>query len=101
MQADYSSRDGDVGILVVTLEDQQSGDSVENRLRLDPWLGNEYEVIEACACRSLVICGAQAIVVVDGATLTMSSSVSLEYEEAETLDAPWYVEGMDGNVFVL
>lgn len=92
LEADYCPGSGEPGLLLMNLEDQQTWDSVRGTLRLDPWLADEYRVIELTISNHLILCGAQAVVTVDASNLALLSSLSLEYEEGETLDSPWHTE---------
>ena len=92
LEADYCPGSGEAGLLSMNLEDQETGESVRGTIRLDPWLADEYRVIELTRSKHLVICGAQAVVTVDASNLALRSSLSLEYEEGETLDSPWHAE---------
>ncbi len=92
LEADYCPGSGEPRLLSMNLEDQQTWESVRGTLRLDPWRADEYRVIDLAMSNHLVLCGAQAVVTVDASNLAVRSSVSLEYEEGETLDSPWYTE---------
>lgn len=74
------------------LEDQETYESVEGLIRLDPWIADEYGLIEFGTGNCFLICGAQAVVSVDASNLVLLSSVGLEYQEGETIDSPWHVE---------
>lgn len=91
IETDYRPGDRGPGLLAMRLEDQETGESVEASIRLDPWSGHEYRLIEPVASY-VVICGAQAIVAIDASTLAWLSSVALEYEEGERIGSPWHVE---------
>lgn len=95
-------RPGDVGpgLLSLVLEDQETSHAVEGRVRLDPWIADEYRLIEVSTGNCFVICGSPAVVVVDGTSLALLSSMSLEYGEGETIDLPWCAESEDRR-FVL
>jgi hypothetical protein len=90
--SDYHVGDGGPGELSLTLEDQETLAVVEGRLRLDPWFADTYELFDWRAGDCLTVCGAQAVVAVRTSALAIASSVALEYEEAETLDRPWFHE---------
>jgi hypothetical protein len=92
LETDYSPTDGGPGLLSLRLEDQETFLSVDGAIRLDPWIGQDYGLIEFRTGSCFLICGAQAVVAVDARSLGWSSSVGLEYEEGETLDVPWHLE---------
>lgn len=101
LQADYSSGDGGPGVLSLRLEDQETFDAVDGRLRLDPWSGDAYELFDWPAGNCFVLCGAQAVVALNVSTLAIASSVTMEYEEGETIDAPWFVEAHEHHALVI
>lgn len=92
LETSYRPGDAGPGTLSLRLEDQETFESVEGRLRLDPWIGDEYRWFELHSGNYLVIAGAEAVVAVDATTLGWLSSVALEHEEGETIDGPWHVE---------
>ena len=92
IEADYRPADGGVGLLALRLEDQETCESLEGLIRLDPWIGDEYGLIEFSAGDCFLVCGTQAVVSVDASSLVLLSSVGLEYQEGETIDSPWHVE---------
>lgn len=101
IRTDYHPADGCPGILTLEREDLDTYASVEGRLRLDPWIGEQYGLLEFRTGSCFVICGAQAVVSVDMSTLALLSSVALEYEEGETIDVPWHVEIESSRLFVI
>lgn len=101
IEADYHPSDGGPGLLALRLEDQETGDSVDGLIRLDPWLRDEYRLIEFGAGTCLLVCGEQAVVSIDVASLVLRSSVILEYDEVNTLDVPWHAEPPRGGLLVV
>ena len=101
LETDYRPGDAGPGVLSLTLEDQETHESAGARVRLDPWFGDEYPLIEFKTGDCFLICGAQAVVAVDTASLAWLSSVGLEYMEGETIDAPWHVEIEGSRLLVL
>ncbi len=101
LQADYSSGDGAPGVLSLRLEDQETFDAVDGRLRLDPWSGDVYEMFDWTAGDCFVICGAQAVVALKASTLAIVSSVAMEYEEGETIEAPWFSEAHEHHALII
>ena len=92
LSASYSPDDGAVGTLLLRVEDQSTYDSVEAAVGLDPWTPDAWELYDWSATGVLVVCGADAIVAFDP-RWRLSSRVSLEYEECDTLDSPWFAGG--------
>lgn len=101
LSAEYQTSDRGPGHLTLRLEDPRTYDEVVGRVRLDPWRAGEYCVLELSHGAVLVICGAQAIVVLDAASLTITASVALEYEETETMNAPWHTESHTHRAAIL
>ncbi len=95
LETNYRPGENDVGSLALRLEDQTTFDSVEGKVRLDPWSADGYVLLELKTAEVLILCGAQAIVAIDARTLAWRSSVGLEYEECETLIAPWHSESTE------
>jgi len=100
LEADYHAGDGEPGVLSLTLQDQETGKSVDGAIRLDPWFGDEYPLIEPGSGSCFLICGASAVVAVNASSLAWASSVGLEYQEGETLDLPWHAEVGDRRMLV-
>lgn len=83
------------------LEDQRTFESVESSLRMDPWSAEGFTLVDYPDLHCLLIGGARAVVAVDASTLAWRSSVSLEYQEAETLDEPWHVEAPSARAVIV
>lgn len=96
-------RPGDVGpgLLSLRLEDQTTYDAVEGQVRLDPWIADEYRLIEFDRGECFVLCGAQAVVAINEVTLTSVSEVALLDEETKTIDCPWHVEVAERRLLLL
>lgn len=92
IEGDYRPGSGGPGLLLLRLQDQETHESVEGLIRLDPWIGDEYSLIEFRTGNCFLICGAQAVVAVDASNLALLSSLGLEYQEGETIDSPWHTE---------
>lgn len=101
IEADYSPANGGPGQLSVRLEDQETYESIDGLFRLDPWIGDEYSLIEFKTGNCFLICGAQAVVAIDVSNLALRSSLGLEYQEAETIDSPWHTEIEAARLLVL
>lgn len=101
LATDYRPGDVGPGLLSLRLEDHATYESVEGQIRLDPWFGDEYPLIEPATGGFFLICGAQAVVAVEATSLAWLSSVALEYEEGETIDLPWHVEVERSRLLVL
>jgi len=99
--AEYQPSDGGVGSLTLVLEDQSSMNSVRRTLQLDPWMADRYELYESTMCEALIICGARAIVALRSSILEFGCSIALEYEEAETIDRPWFTDIPDRRFLVV
>jgi hypothetical protein len=99
--ADYSSGDAGPGVLSLRLEDQVTFDIAEATLRLDPWSAGGYEVFDWPGGDCIVICGSDAIVALNGSNLALGSSVAMEYEEGETIDAPWFGDAKDCRALIV
>lgn len=46
------------GVLALRLEDQKTYESVDGAVRLDPWISDEYGLIELTTGNCFLICGA-------------------------------------------
>lgn len=92
LSADYTPGDRGPGKLALEIVDQETFESKQAVVHLDPWRGNVYEVIEWPECEALLLCGAPQIVALALPTLRFGAAVALEYEEVDTLDRPWVVE---------
>lgn len=92
LETNYRPADGGPGLLALRLEDQETYESVDGLIRLDPWIGDEYGLIEFRTGKCFLVCGAQAVVAVDASNLALVSSLGLEYQEGETIGAPWHTE---------
>jgi hypothetical protein len=92
LSAEYTPGDRGPGSVVLALVDQDTGDTAETVLRLDPWFRDHYEIIEWPQCSALLICGARQIVALSLPTLGFGAAVAVEYEEADTIERPWTVE---------
>ena len=101
LRADYRPGDAGPGLLRLRLEDQETLESRDGDVRLDPWIGDEYPLIEFKAGNCFLLCGAQAVVAVDCSSLSWLSSVGLEYQEGETIDSPWHVEAEESQLLVV
>jgi hypothetical protein len=101
IETDYRPGTGGPGLLSLRLEDQETYEAVEGLVRLDPWIGDEYSVIEFRTGHCFLICGAQAVVAVGASNLTLLSSLGLEYEEGETIALPWHTEIEGSRLLVL
>lgn len=100
VSADYTPGDRGPGQLTLEIVDQETFESGQVVLRLDPWIGNVYEVIEWPQCDVLLLCGAPQIVALALPTLRFGAAVALEYEEVDTLDRPWVIEIPDRRLAV-
>jgi hypothetical protein len=92
LKTDYRPADSGIGLLALERHDEVTADVVYGSVRLDPWIADEYRLIEFATGNCFLICGAEAVVALDRSGLTWLSSVGLEAQECETLDAPWHVE---------
>ena len=92
LETDYRRGDAGPGLLSLRLEDQETYESADGQFRLDPWIGEEYPLIEFKTGNCFLICGAQAVVAVAAGSLAWLSSIGLEYQEGETIDSPWHLE---------
>ena len=92
LKAEYTPGDREPGQVRLSLLDLATYDSLETSLRLDPWEYEGYFILEPSAGESLILCGAQRIVTLGMSDLEPIAAVSLEYEEAETIDRPWFIE---------
>jgi hypothetical protein len=102
LEADYQPGDaGRPGLLSLRLEDQETYESVDGVIRLDPWIADEYRLIEPTTGDCFLLCGAQAVVAIDASTLAWRSSLGLEYQEGETIDAPWHSEIVERRLLIL
>jgi hypothetical protein len=101
IETDYRPGNGGPGLLSLRLEDQETYESVDGLIRLDPWIGDEYGVVEFRTGNCFLICGAQAVVALDASNLALMSSLGLEYQEGETIDAPWHVEIEGSRLLIL
>lgn len=101
IETDYRPANGGPGLLALTLEDQETYESVDGLVRLDPWMGDEYGLIEFRTGNCFLICGAQAVVAVDVSNLSLLSSLGLEYQEGETIDSPWHAEIEGSRLLIL
>lgn len=101
IETDYRPGNGGPGLLSLRLEDQETYAFFDGRIRLDPWIGDEYRVIEFKTGNCFLICGAQAVVAIDASNLGLMSSLGLEYQEGETIDAPWYAEIEGSRLLIL
>lgn len=73
MATDYRPSERGPGMLALRLEVEYDDRRVEGHIRLDPWIGDEYGLIEFRAGNCLLVCGAQAVVAVDASDLTFRS----------------------------
>ena len=101
LETKYLPADNGPGLLTLTLEDQETYESVDGTVRLDPLIADEYGLIEFRTAACFVICGAQAVVGVDISNLSLVSSVGLEFHEAETVGSPWHSESEAHRSLVL
>ena len=101
IETGYRPGNGGPGLLALRLEDQETYESVDGLIRLDPWIGDKYGLIEFRTGNCFIICGAQAVVAVDASNLALLSSLGLEYQEGETIDAPWHREIEEGRLLIL
>jgi hypothetical protein len=92
LTAEYTPGDRGPGRVALSLVDQDTGEASDTALQLDPWSGDVYEVFEWSECGALILCGAPQVVALALPELGFGAAVGLEYEEAETLDHPWFVE---------
>lgn len=101
LETDWQPGDADrPGLLSLRLEDQETYESVEGRLRLDPLIADEYLLIELTG-ECFILCGSPAVVALDAASLALISSLGLEYEEAELIGTPWHVEILESRMLIL
>jgi hypothetical protein len=101
LETDYRPGDAGPGQLLLRTEDQESFESVTGKLRLDPWIADEYALIEFKTGKCFLLCGAQAVVAVDIASLAWCSSVGLEYQEGKTIDSPWHAESEASRLLIV
>jgi len=91
---------GRPGLLSLRLEDRETYESVEGRVRLDPWIADEYLLIELTG-DCFILCGSPAVVALDAASLALISSLGREYEEGEIIGTPWQVEIAESRMLIL
>lgn len=101
LETNYHPGTGGPGLLSLRLEDQETYEAVDGLIRLDPWIGDEYSLIEFRTGNCFLICGAQAVVAVDASNLALVSSLGLEYLEGETIDSPWHTENEGSRLLIL
>ena len=63
LSADYTPGDRGPGKLALEIVDQETFESKQAVVHLDPWRGNVYEVIEWPECEALLLCGAPQMVI--------------------------------------
>ena len=101
LETDWRPGDaGRPGLLSLRLEDQETYESVEGRVRLDPWIADEYLLIELTG-ECFILCGSPAVVALDAATLALISSLGREYEEGELIGTPWQVAIVESRMLIL
>jgi hypothetical protein len=101
VETEYRPADRGPGLLSLRLEDQETHLSVHGAVRLDPWIADEFGMIEFRTGNCLLICGAQAVIAVDASSLALLSSVALEYQEGETIDLPWHAEIAERRLLIV
>lgn len=102
LETDWRPGDaGRPGLLSLRLEDQETYESVEGRVRLDPWIADEYLLIEHPTGDGFILCGSPAVVALDAVSLALISSLGLEHEEGEIIGTPWQVEIAESRRLIL
>lgn len=102
LETDWQPGDaGRPGLLWLRLEDQETYESVDGRVRLDPWIADEFHIIELTTGDCFVLCGSPAVVALDASSLALISSLGLEYEEGERIGTPWHVELVESRMLLL
>ncbi len=88
-----------VSSLVLEIVRHDPVDVLEIKLNLDPWFADAYEVHDWEVADAIVLSGAGQVVAVSLHAPHRVAAMGLEYEEAETIDSPWFVEvGSDALV---
>ena len=101
LETDWQPGDaGRPGLLSLRLEDQETYESVEGRVRLDSWIADAYLLLELTG-ECFILCGSPAVVALDAASLALISSLGREYEEGEIIGTPWHVEVMESRLLIL
>jgi hypothetical protein len=63
--ASYSPGDGGPGALVLDFENQETFESRQRRVRLDPWRKGAFELFEWKQGNALFLCGAEQLLSLD------------------------------------
>lgn len=84
-----------VSSLQLVITDHSHAVSREVAIRLDPWDPEGYLVEHRQTGNILIICGSDAIALVDLAAAAAVVVIPLEFEECKTLEQPWVVQSRD------
>ena len=101
LETEYRPGSVGPGMLSLRHTDPTTFESTSGQVRLDPWIADEYQIIELEIGNYFMLCGAQAVVAVEAASLAWLSSIALEYQEGETIDLPWSAESQRSRLLVL
>lgn len=93
LTARYARDDGRVGRANIRLIDRSNGSVVESTVYIEPWDADGFLAHESSDASWLVLCGANAVVVLDAEGLAQRASLPFEHQECENIDQPWITSG--------